>query len=88
VGRHLTEIALDEQHSFDDVREAVLSALSVPSNSVSSVIADSEPSNRPMVETTSGFYHDQQLTDSGDEVVTEVLSRFRSGGGTDDVPGL
>lgn len=87
MGRRLSEIAFDEQHSLDDVRAAVAEVVAMPENATEAVIAD-DGLDDERIETSSGIFADQRLTDAGDSAVTEVLSRLRSGGGTPDFPGV
>ncbi|GJF04692.1 hypothetical protein [Pseudonocardia sp. D17] len=87
MGRRLSDIAFEEQHSLDDVRAAVAELLADPTVTPEAVIAD-PGTERERIETASGIFVDQQLTDAGDEAVTEMLGRLRSGGGTPDHPAL
>ncbi|WP_103380293.1 hypothetical protein [Pseudonocardia dioxanivorans] len=87
MGRRLSDIAFEEQHSLDDVRAAVAELLADPTITPEAVIAD-PGTERERIETASGIFADQQLTDAGDEAVTEMLGRLHSGGGTPDHPAL
>ncbi|MBN9107381.1 MAG: hypothetical protein J0I34_01245 [Pseudonocardia sp.] len=86
MGRRISDIAFEEQHSLDDVRAAVAELVADPRTAPDAVVAD-PGTDRDRVETASGIYADQQLTDAGDKAVTEMLSRLHSGGGTPDHPG-